>query len=243
MGTASILSTTAQVCLLNLDTWKGIADCSSIFVMNLLRCLPSPSPAFKFNLQLLSVRSLATPPTSSYYDELGLHPQASTREIKNAFYALSKEHHPDRNVENAEALNRFQAISEAYEVLSNPATRTKYDKGVLGRASSVAERERASHRFDGEAFYEGKAAEKVSHQRRKQLDTWMIKNRTEEFEYKQFLKKRDRGLGKNPNQPNAHASVRRSADSRNAKTDASLGGGFSIIVVLAVIIILIRAIS
>ena len=53
----------------------------------------------------------------------------------------------------------------------------------------MAERECASHSFDGEAFSEGKAAEKVSHQRRKQLDTWMHKNRTDEFEYKQ--KKRD----------------------------------------------------
>ena len=207
--------------------------------MNLLRWLSSPSTAIKFNLQLLNVRKLATPPTSSsYYDELGLHPQASAREIKNAFYALSKQHHPDRNVENAEALKKFQAISEAYEVLSNPATRTKYDKGVLGRASSVAERERASHRFDGEAFYEGKAAEKVSHQRRKQLDTWMHKNRTDEFEYKQFLKKRDGGLGKSSVH---HARI--SASNRNAKTDASIGGGFTIFVILAVIILLIRAIS
>ena len=53
----------------------------------------------------------------------------SAREIKNTFCALSKEHHPDRNVENTEALKKFQVISEAYEVLSNPATRTKYDKG------------------------------------------------------------------------------------------------------------------
>merc|ERR1719356_2226182 len=189
---------------------------------------------FKVGQQLLFVRSLATPPSSSpsYYEELGLHPQASAREIKSAFYALSKEHHPDRNIENAEALKKFQAISEAYEVLSNPATRTKYDKGVLGRASSVAERERASHRFDGEAFYEGKAAEKVSHQRRKQLDTWMHKNRTEEFEYKQFLKKRDGGLGRNSNH-----GARYAASNQNAKTDASIGGGFTFIVVLAVIII------
>ena len=127
----------------------------------------------KVGQQLLFVRSLATPPSSSspsYYEELGLHPQASAREIKSAFYALSKEHHPDRNIENAEALKKFQAISEAYEVLSNPATRTNYDKGVLGRSSSVAERERASHRFEGEAFYEGKAAERGQDARRKQLD-------------------------------------------------------------------------
>ena len=208
--------------------------------MNLVRC--PPLTVYKFNLQLLSARSLATPPSSpstSYYDELGLHPQASAREIKNAFYSLSKEHHPDRNVENAEALKKFQSISEAYEVLSNPATRTKYDKGVLGRTSSVAERERASHRFDGEAFYEGKAAERVSHTRRKQLDTWMHKNRTDEFEYKQFLKKRDGGLGKH----SAHGA-RYAASKANARTDQSIGGGFTVIFVLAVIItFFFRAIS
>ena len=200
--------------------------------MNLLRF--PPLTAIKFNLQLLSVRSLSTPPSSSssYYDELGLHPQASAREIKNAFYGLSKEHHPDRNVENAEALKKFQAISEAYEVLSNPATRTKYDKGVLGRASSVAERERASHRFDGEAIYEGKAAERVTNARRKQLDTWMHKNRTEEFEYKQFLKKRDGGLGKSSVRGAQFAASR-----SNAKTDSSIGGALGVIFFLAVIII------
>ena len=53
----------------------------------------------------------------------------------------------------------------------------------------------------------------------------------------EFLKKRDGGLGINSN----HARL--SASSRNAKTDASIGGGFTIIVVLAVIIMLIRAIS
>ena len=220
-------------------TWLLSAS-GSTFTMNLVRC--PPLTVYKFNLQLLSARSLATPPSSpstSYYDELGLHPQASAREIKNAFYSLSKEPHPDRNVENAEALKKFQSISEAYEVLSNPATRTKYDKGVLGRTSSVAERERASHRFDGEAFYEGTAAERVSHTRRKQLDTWMHKNRTDEFEYKQFLKKRDGGLGKH----SAHGA-RYAASKANARTDQSIGGGFTVIFVLAVIItFFFRAIS
>jgi len=201
--------------------------------MNLLR-LP-PMTCLKVGQQLFFVRSLATPPSSSspsYYEELGLHPQASAREIKSAFYALSKEHHPDRNIENAEALKKFQAISEAYEVLSNPATRTNYDKGVLGRSSSVAERERASHRFEGEAFYEGKAAERGQDARRKQLDKWMLKNRTEEFEYKQFLKKRDGGLGNQSRQ-----GARRVASTQNAKTDSSIGGGFMFILVFVVIIV------
>ena len=86
----------------------------------------------------------------------------------------------------------------------------------------MAERECASHSFDGEAFYEGKAAEKVSHQRRKQLDTWMHKNRTDEFEYKQFLKKGDGGLSRK-----SMHGARSAASSQNAKTDASIGGGFT----------------
>ena len=104
----------------------------------------------------------------SFYDELGVHPQSTSREIKEAFYKLSKDHHPDRNVDNPEALKKFQVISEAYEILGNPDKRIKYDKGVLGRTSSVAERERATHKFQGEQFYGARANLKIH--RQKDLD-------------------------------------------------------------------------
>ncbi|XP_023341522.1 protein tumorous imaginal discs, mitochondrial isoform X3 [Eurytemora carolleeae] len=89
----------------------------------------------------------------TFYDKLEIHPQSTSREVKEAFYKLSKRYHPDTNADNDEALKKFQSMSEAYEVLSNPAQRAKYDKGVLGRSSSVAEREQASHSFDKEVFY------------------------------------------------------------------------------------------
>lgn len=43
--------------------------------------------------------------------------QSTSREVKEAFYKLSKRYHPDTNADNDEALKKFQSISEAYEVL------------------------------------------------------------------------------------------------------------------------------
>ena len=127
----------------------------------------------------------------SFYDDIGVHPQSTTREIKEAFYNLSKDHHPDRNVDNPEALKKFQIISEAYEVLGNPEKRIKYDKGVLGRSSSVAERERATHRFQGEQFYGARANLKI-HRRNdvdRNLDAWVKENSSENFQRMQDQKR------------------------------------------------------
>jgi len=90
---------------------------------------------------------------STYYEVLGVTSQATGREIKQAFLRLSKIHHPDKNIDSNSSADKFQAISEAYEVLGNPSLRSKYDIGVLGRSSSVAEREVSSHRYDKESFY------------------------------------------------------------------------------------------
>ena len=49
-------------------------------------------------------------------------------------FRLSKECHPDKiGQDNPEALQQFQAISEAYATLSDPKLRRQYDRGVLGR--------------------------------------------------------------------------------------------------------------
>ena len=127
---------------------------------------------------------------NSFYDDLGVHPQSTAREIKEAFYNLSKDHHPDRNVDNPEALKKFQIISEAYEVLGNPEKRIKYDKGVLGRTSSVAERERATHRFQGEQFYGARANLKIHRKNDvdRNLDAWVKENSSENFQRLQAQK-------------------------------------------------------
>ena len=120
---------------------------------------------------------------TSYYEDLGVVPNSTSREIKEAFYKLSKEYHPDKNIGNPEALKKFQVISEAYDLLSNPEKRIKYDKGVLGRNSSVAEREAASHRFEGENFYGARGSLKIhrASDLDRNLDLWVTENRKESF--------------------------------------------------------------
>lgn len=63
-----------------------------------------------------------------YYKILGLSKTASESEIKKAFRKLARQFHPDLHPDDADAKKRFQEINEAYEVLSDPEKRAKYDK-------------------------------------------------------------------------------------------------------------------
>src|SRR5205823_13048364 len=63
----------------------------------------------------------------SPYDTLGVAKNASADEIKKAYRKLAREHHPDRNPEDAEAEERFKDIQSAYDLLSNAEKRKQYD--------------------------------------------------------------------------------------------------------------------
>src|SRR4051812_696314 len=63
----------------------------------------------------------------SHYQLLDVPATATVEEIKKAFRAQAKVHHPDHNPGDAMSAERFRAINEAYEVLSDPARRAAYD--------------------------------------------------------------------------------------------------------------------
>jgi curved DNA-binding protein len=62
-----------------------------------------------------------------YYQTLGVKRDASAKEIKSAFRKLARQYHPDLKPGDKEAEEKFKAINEANEVLSDPEKRKKYD--------------------------------------------------------------------------------------------------------------------
>ncbi|RGD75251.1 molecular chaperone DnaJ [Anaerofustis stercorihominis] len=63
-----------------------------------------------------------------YYEVLGVDKSAGEDEIKKAYRKLAMKYHPDRNPDDKEAEEKFKEINEAYEVLSDPDKKSKYDQ-------------------------------------------------------------------------------------------------------------------
>jgi molecular chaperone DnaJ len=62
-----------------------------------------------------------------YYEVLGISRDASGDEIKRAYRRLAREHHPDANPSDPQTEERFREVTRAYEVLSDPEKRQRYD--------------------------------------------------------------------------------------------------------------------
>ena len=63
-----------------------------------------------------------------YYEVLGINKGADEAEIKKAFRGMAKKYHPDMNPGDKEAEAKFKEVNEAYEVLSNPEKKQRYDQ-------------------------------------------------------------------------------------------------------------------
>lgn len=65
---------------------------------------------------------------TGFYDLIGVDPSASSAEIKKAYYKAALRVHPDKNPDDPEASKRFQKLAQAYQVLSDPKLRDRYDQ-------------------------------------------------------------------------------------------------------------------
>ncbi len=63
-----------------------------------------------------------------YYDILGIDKNASAKDIKKAYRKMAVKYHPDKNPGDDEAEMKFKKAAEAYEVLSDPNKKAKYDQ-------------------------------------------------------------------------------------------------------------------
>ncbi|KAI2697288.1 hypothetical protein CBS147332_8762 [Penicillium roqueforti] len=94
-----------------------------------------------------------------YYKVLGISRDADDRTIKRAYRQLVKQHHPDKahsqGVSKEEAEKKMAAINEAYEVLSDPELRTRFDNGDDPNDSESQQRGSPfqGNQFGGQQFF------------------------------------------------------------------------------------------
>ena len=114
----------------------------------------------RHRLVRVRVRSLAT--GRDPYTVLGVSRSASAGELKKAYFALAKQYHPDVN-KAPTAAARFREISEAYDLLRDPASRSEYDRyGSAAGAGQQQQQQQAAGRrrqaSQGPSYSGGQAA-------------------------------------------------------------------------------------
>lgn len=84
--------------------------------------------------------------SKNHYDTLKIAPHATQSEVKSAYYKLTLQYHPDKNKSDY-AKQKFQEVSDAYEVLSNHESRKNYDRRMLIRQQPVSNVEKPPPRY------------------------------------------------------------------------------------------------
>lgn len=75
------------------------------------------------------------------YEILGVKKDATQKEIQSAYRKLAKHHHPDLNLGDKKSEERFKQVSGAYEILSDPEKRGRYDRGEIdGQGTETPQR-------------------------------------------------------------------------------------------------------
>jgi len=69
--------------------------------------------------------------TTNPYDILGVSKSASAEEIKSAYRKLAKKLHPDVNPGRKDIEQKFKEVTAAYDLLSDPAKRARFDRGEI----------------------------------------------------------------------------------------------------------------
>src|SRR3954462_12201190 len=94
----------------------------------LSKLLPQPNES-RFNRRAWRRRGTSGRGMRDPYEVLGVPRSASAEDIKKSYHKLAKKLHPDLNPGNKKAEQTFKEVSAAYDLLSDPAKKVRFDRG------------------------------------------------------------------------------------------------------------------
>ena len=103
---------------------------------------------------------------ADYYAILGIHPSATSGQIKVAYRRLALQFHPDKNPDDHLAAIKFIEIAKAYKILSDPLKRRLYDEGLPVEFETESAAPNSSRRRPPPQFYYNHKPEKVIYSKR-----------------------------------------------------------------------------
>ena len=87
------------------------------------------------------------------YETLGVKRDASQSEIQSAYRKLARQLHPDLNPGDKEAEEKFKKVTAAYDLLSDPEKRARFDRGEIDASGAERPQQRYYRDFTGDAGY------------------------------------------------------------------------------------------